>query len=286
VLGTLGAIDLVTARGAVSGQVSSWLSWTPVVWIGKLSYSLYLWHWPIYTLSRWTVGLDSWRTRLAALGATVLLSWFSYVWIENPIRRGSFLRAVRPAFVIAAGLCCVLLSWKAAQRVDKAENRLSLSVTQKNSRDWYPVQEPLNQSSGPNCRDGGFQTALFSDARVEIFNHGDCDVTDHAKNLFVTGNSHAVAYDTLLSRLARLEPLNIRLYYNGCAFLPLASPMARDSERCRSFDHNFLAEIESRLHPQDILFLPSLRLPRFGDQWATYLKPDYDPYTPEAAEGR
>src|SRR5207245_1192558 len=56
VLGSVGVIDLVTR----SERMNSALSWGPAVWVGKISYSLYLWHWPVFVLCRWTVGLDSW----------------------------------------------------------------------------------------------------------------------------------------------------------------------------------------------------------------------------------
>ena len=59
----------------------------PMVWVGHLSYSLYLWHWPMLSIARaGTVGeRNMTRDVLLALGA-VLLAWLTLHWVENPIR--------------------------------------------------------------------------------------------------------------------------------------------------------------------------------------------------------
>ena len=271
VAGTLGAIDLVTTNSAMAARTNSWLTWAPGLWVGKLSYSLYLWHWPVYVLARWTTGLETLSTRLAALVATVLLSWASYVWVENPFRRGPLLHKVRPYLVIAGGLCCVFAARHAAHVVDRERGRLSLSVTQKNWQEWYPNRELLPGAKilEGNCRTPQVRLESIGDDTVTVFDHGNCNTAERVKTVFVAGDSHAVAYDTMLSRLARLEPFNVRLYYKGCALLSLAEPMANDPD-CQRFNESVLVDIESRLRPEDVVFLPSLRLPRFGDQWAAF----------------
>ena len=63
----------------------------PLVWIGKRSYGIYLWHWPIFVLTR--PGLDvtmSSGTLLALrLGLTVVVAEISYRLIELPVRKGA-----------------------------------------------------------------------------------------------------------------------------------------------------------------------------------------------------
>ena len=59
---------------------------SPLVFLGKISYSLYLWHWPIFTLFRWTSGLDSIITILLALAVVTLFSLASFYFVEQPIR--------------------------------------------------------------------------------------------------------------------------------------------------------------------------------------------------------
>ncbi len=81
---------LVIAGGVVAPRwgAESILGLRPVQWLGKRSYSLYLWHWPILILAAERVG----KSQLTApenvpyLIVAVLLSMASYRFLENPIR--------------------------------------------------------------------------------------------------------------------------------------------------------------------------------------------------------
>ncbi len=71
-------------------------SWQPLTWIGKLSYSIYLWHYPLLLLT--TPGnLQSgvlWWGRLLQLALIIVVSWLSYTFVENPIRHGAIGRFI------------------------------------------------------------------------------------------------------------------------------------------------------------------------------------------------
>jgi peptidoglycan/LPS O-acetylase OafA/YrhL len=60
----------------------------PVQWLGKRSYSLYLWHWPILILAAERVGESQlgFRQNIPYLIIAVLLSMVSYQFVENPLR--------------------------------------------------------------------------------------------------------------------------------------------------------------------------------------------------------
>jgi peptidoglycan/LPS O-acetylase OafA/YrhL len=84
-----------------------------VVWVGAISYPLYLWHWPLLSFARIVEGAtSSFSTRLTALVLSVAFAWFTYVCIEKPIRFEwrSFLKT--PALVLTmvvvgyVGLLC------------------------------------------------------------------------------------------------------------------------------------------------------------------------------------
>ena len=65
---------------------SRWLSVRPAVWIGALSYSLYLWHWPVVEAGRSALGGLSPAAGVALSAASVLPAYLSYRLVENPIR--------------------------------------------------------------------------------------------------------------------------------------------------------------------------------------------------------
>ena len=57
-----------------------------VVFVGMISYSLYLWHWSILSISRWTIGIHWWSVPIQA-GLMFILALGSYTWIETPYRK-------------------------------------------------------------------------------------------------------------------------------------------------------------------------------------------------------
>jgi len=96
-----GAVAIVAA-GSVSerGAASRLLRSPPLTFVGDVSYSWYLWHWPliVFTAALWPSASHS--GVYAALVA-LLFAWLSFRNVENPVRRGT--RFGRGAFALAAG---------------------------------------------------------------------------------------------------------------------------------------------------------------------------------------
>lgn len=81
-------LSLVCVIGAVvPGPLSSILSAWPLVWIGKVSYGLYLFHWPVFTwLDQGRVGFGGVGLFAVRLGVTTAVTVLSYFLVERPIR--------------------------------------------------------------------------------------------------------------------------------------------------------------------------------------------------------
>ena len=94
------------------GSMRRVLSWRPLVWIGSVSYGLYLFHWPVFVVLRergWQ--LETWRGATVAIGITVALATVSSWVIERPVRTRSWaparslgLAASATAFAVIVGL--------------------------------------------------------------------------------------------------------------------------------------------------------------------------------------
>jgi peptidoglycan/LPS O-acetylase OafA/YrhL len=68
-----------------------WLSWPPMVWIGLISYPLYLWHWPLLVLPAIVMFEPlTLVDRELALLASALLAWGTYLFVEKPLRFGGW----------------------------------------------------------------------------------------------------------------------------------------------------------------------------------------------------
>ncbi len=109
-LPTLGTVAFIWANRALTstGRV---LSWSPIVFIGKVSYSFYLIHWPVIAYADyWFRDEMPWTIRLCLMDAAFLLAVLSYYVVETPFRKGQILSLRRPLFVSALGFTILLMA--------------------------------------------------------------------------------------------------------------------------------------------------------------------------------
>jgi peptidoglycan/LPS O-acetylase OafA/YrhL len=66
----------------------------PLLWVGLRSYSIYLWHWPIFMITRprQDIGLDGWQLLTLRVAPSLLAGAISYRFVEDPIRHGALQR--------------------------------------------------------------------------------------------------------------------------------------------------------------------------------------------------
>ncbi|MGD9988313.1 acyltransferase family protein [Pseudonocardia sp.] len=108
--GLLAAVVVVAA--ARSGIIGAVLGRGPLIWLGRRSYGIYLYHWPIFVLTR--PGIDipapAWLVDTGRVVATLLVAELSYRLLETPVRRGAIRRLfARARAGTAAALTCGLL---------------------------------------------------------------------------------------------------------------------------------------------------------------------------------
>jgi len=100
---------------ANKGIINTFLQNKTLVWVGLLSYSLYLWHWPIFTFIKYLgVNLDG-IIRISAIILTFILSYFSWKYVEQPFRikykfdfKRTMLYVFLPSLAIIIGIYGVL----------------------------------------------------------------------------------------------------------------------------------------------------------------------------------
>jgi peptidoglycan/LPS O-acetylase OafA/YrhL len=75
----------------------------PVQWVGDISYSLYLWHWPLIVIAPLALHRELGTTsRVGLLIVALAIAWASKTWIEDPFRRSARLRRRGPWFAAVA----------------------------------------------------------------------------------------------------------------------------------------------------------------------------------------
>lgn len=91
------------------GRFANVLSWGPLVWLGTISYGVYLIHWPVFIwLDARRTGLGLWPLFGLRMTVTLALAVLSYQVIEQPIRRGRLLTG-RPGAVGYVGALATVL---------------------------------------------------------------------------------------------------------------------------------------------------------------------------------
>ena len=102
-----GAAALIVGRGRGLGTAQL-LGWRPLRFVGRISYSLYLWHWPILTLPALALGEALPIEARLALGAlSVVVGAISWRFIEEPFWHGS-LSTFRPRPVLATAVATAI----------------------------------------------------------------------------------------------------------------------------------------------------------------------------------
>ena len=93
----LSALMIMACAHPHSQLGSGLLGSQPLRWIGQRSYGIYLWHWPVFMITRpqLDVPLEGWRVLVLRLALTLVLAELSYRYVETPIRRGALGRAWR-----------------------------------------------------------------------------------------------------------------------------------------------------------------------------------------------
>ena len=115
VLPTVGAVALIASGswGQHRGGVGSLLAQRPVRAVGRLSYSLYLWHWPVLVLAEARLGTLTWPTRVLLTVASVVPAYLTMRLVEDPVRRSATVTS-RPFRGLALGLTALVVPVTAA----------------------------------------------------------------------------------------------------------------------------------------------------------------------------
>jgi peptidoglycan/LPS O-acetylase OafA/YrhL len=256
-LATAALIVVVTLSRA---SLTSRLLASPLpAWIGRLSYSLYLWHWGVIVAMRWTVGMDTPVQQAIAVVLTFAFSAASYYWVEAPIRFNRTLRQMPlPRFAARFGISAAL-TVAVAGAVAAAKPVITFSATRDRATWW---SDDFSKPTGP-CQ-VTYANSGFSTGRFHSFTPHGCSIVKR-RTVFVFGDSHSFFYERALFRLASEQGYTVRLYGLGaCSPLPLIPPRAPG---CSAFRVAARNEIARQVKAGDVLFLAQIWFRWHGSVW-------------------
>jgi hypothetical protein len=102
------ALGLVSVIGLPSGVLARLLALAPLRYVGQISYGLYLWHFPLFLwLDHARTGLSGGTLLAVRMAETFVFATLSFVLIERPVRRRTFLRGWRAVVAAPAAVATV-----------------------------------------------------------------------------------------------------------------------------------------------------------------------------------
>lgn len=193
----VGTALLIHAMREHESLVRRCLASAPTVFIGKISYSLYLWHWPVVAYLHYVAPTlrEEWFYAPSVVAVSVLLGWGAWRWVETPMRRLEQppLR-VFATFAVCTGMVAAGGLWLRA--TGGLPSRLSPEVA--------ALSHVSRSSEYRACSDG---VCVVGDPSAE-------------PSVLLLGDSHAHVLVDVLNDIGNAEHFSVEVRTRGCPPVP------------------------------------------------------------------
>lgn len=195
-LAVTGAVILITANSD-SFVNRNILSWRPIAFIGLISYSLYLWHWPFICYFNLIFGEATFLARMGVLFLVLLVSILSYFLIEVPLRRNNSKLIVPILFLML--VICVSLPYGIRKGVFPPV--------------WLDQSTTNSLNKNPSWSPSSYPTMTINGADVSVSG------TNPKPTILVAGDSHVGMYFDRVIESSKKLGINSVLLYSGACFI-------------------------------------------------------------------
>ncbi|HWV24770.1 MAG TPA: acyltransferase family protein, partial [Thermomicrobiales bacterium] len=233
----------------------------PFQWMGTLSYSVYLWHWPLLVIAWGRAGRTlSVGENLGICAVAIGISAITYAVLENPLRSARVLKERAPAVSVAFGLSLVLMSssvatWYAEAHKEPAPVELAeADVAQ------FPDSTEVEQAvvEATQVSEWPEQPARLKNPAYE----GECDVTrqdttsaacvfgdpDADRTVAIVGDSHGAMWIPAFDEIGKQDHWRvIQLTKPGCPaadFPNYSTSLGREYTECGEYRQWVFGQIE------------------------------------------
>lgn len=254
-------------------------AWRPTQWVGDISYSAYLWHYPLIVGAPYVLGHGLYaRDKVVLLGLTVVLAGLTKRFVEDPVRFGA-LSKVRPRAVLAGTITAMLIiggGLVTSVTVTRVQSEAAAAelLTQARSAgsDCFGAQAVLSGAACPASHlltDPGYLDAAPEDTLAEddvVLGKLSCVNERHAEavvrvcedpplgegkrlNVALIGDSHLSVWRDAIRASARELGIHVRTYLKpGCApslDLEIYASAGADKTECRAWRSPAIEDIAS-----------------------------------------
>jgi peptidoglycan/LPS O-acetylase OafA/YrhL len=243
---------------------------SPLRQLGLISYSLYLWHWSVLCLARWTVGTEGWWL-LVLIVLMLGLAIASHRWIETPLRHRAWANKSRGTFLkggaISTGLAGLMV-WLAlgggGQRLHAGEATLTKSQALKEQIvDGTSISRTachISKTTSLTKENFDNKARQCTASLMPPKSHSD----PQKPTIFVAGDSHASALIPLEDVLYQEGFGVAHMSMDGCIFPPLNH--GNSNQKCNRFQQQWSAWILNQGQPNDIILVSTYWLSHLGER--------------------
>ncbi len=224
-----------------------------VVYIGLISYSLYLWHWGVLSISRWTIGIHWWSVPFQ-LVLIFGLAICSYRWIEAPLRKKSWFEK-RWKTILFGGGVIVLLSSGLVALIEPLKGKIYTG-------NRIQLAKP-SFKRGEKCLEN-----LSNNTYCYFINNKS------QQTIWIIGDSHANSLALAGEKTANSLGMNLKLFSVGATAFPVVRKYHKSHKERDLKSLDDMKFVEKILYRQikegDIVFL-AMRMPyHFGGVYYAY----------------
>ena len=194
-----------------------------LVWVGLLSYSLYLFHWPVLAFARYILNTNDgyfhlpFASQVICLVLIFLLSTISYYLVERPLRKLNVtgIKALAMYFVIPSAALVILAA-------------------------GVVLKKGISERFNTDTIDSAYQFSHIDKSKCPSLVNLGCvgGDADSDEKILLYGNSHAEHYFELISLLAKDNKKQLSMYASGGCYL--GSPSAK----CESTQTSYTKELQ------------------------------------------
>jgi hypothetical protein len=227
-LPTLGAVTLIAA-GPDALFNRTILSWRWMTFIGLISYSVYLWHWPILAYMHIVHPFPTTWMAITALLISIVISTIVYFIVELPLRRTSAISAIRLVYFLFGMMC---FSWLGGYEIVQHNGFPQRPYVQR-TKDYLPHADEwthLNSMKGVNIN-GTFSKVIIGNSQPSILFAGD---------------SHTAQYSPLIEKLSVQNKKSVEiLASSGFGCLAFTNNITAEPS-CKNLQKAFLADVKNK----------------------------------------
>jgi peptidoglycan/LPS O-acetylase OafA/YrhL len=255
ILPTLGTVLLISAgpnailnRTVLSNRVA--------VWLGKISYPLYLWHWVLLVYLR-ILEPDLFakvKFRLLALALAVILSWLTYRFIEKPLRFGAY--GKQKTWLLIAAMIGIIFLGREIQNQSGMGYRFTASAAYLGSDFQTQMRKNLEDDYQQNSAACDFSQPEKKTNQPKANIAKSCYEVDPKKQaVFLWGDSHAQMLGYGLRKNLPADWQLLQVASVGCKPNPM---QAEDSNTSYCERSNYVAlETIKKIRPQTVVLAQS-----------------------------